>query len=63
MFLSLLMRFFEALVIPVARRKWIGAGKTDSELDNLTDTNTITTLSPEQRDEIKSGQIQGPEVH
>ena len=33
------------------RRKWIGAGKT--ELDNLTDTNTITRLSPEQRDEIK----------
>ena len=33
------------------RRKWIGAGKT--ELDNLTNTNTITRLSPEQRDEIK----------
>ena len=30
---------------------WIGAGKT--ELDNLTDTNTIPRLSPEQRDEIK----------
>ena len=33
------------------RRKWIGAGKT--ELDNLTNTSTITRLSPEQRDEIK----------
>ena len=33
------------------RRKWIGAGKT--ELDNLTDTGTITRLSPEERDEIK----------
>ena len=33
------------------RRKWIGAGKT--ELDNLTDTGTVTRLSPEERDEIK----------
>ena len=29
------------------RRKWIGAGKT--ELDNLTNTSTITSLAPEQR--------------
>ena len=34
------------------RRNWIGAGKT--ELENLTNTNTVTRLSPQQRDEIKS---------
>ena len=33
------------------RRKWIGAGKT--ELDNLTNTSTITSLAPEQRDELR----------
>ena len=33
------------------RRKWIGAGQI--ELDNLTNTGTITRLSPVQRDEIK----------
>ena len=34
-----------------ARRKWIGAGKT--ELDNLTNASTITSLAPEQRDELR----------
>ena len=33
------------------RRKWIGAGKT--ELDNLTNTSTISSLAPEQRDELR----------
>ena len=45
---SLPMKYWGVLVMCAA---WIGAGKT--ELDNLTDTGTVTRLSPEERAEIK----------